>query len=110
MNTIIKFSMISLMVLVPLKGFADLETYAVTIKDHTFSPVELTIPAKTKVKLVVNNEDPTPEEFESYDLNREETVAGNGTITVFIGPLRQGKYKFFGDFNQDKAQGVIIAQ
>jgi hypothetical protein len=95
---------------VPVVSFADLQIYTVIIKDHTFSPAEIIIPAKTKVKLIVKNQDPTPEEFESYDLNREEVVSGNGAITVFLGPLKKGKYQFFGDFNQDKAQGIIIAQ
>jgi hypothetical protein len=29
---------------------------------------------------------------------------------VFLGPLDPGEYKFFGDFHQDTAQGVLIAK
>jgi hypothetical protein len=94
----------------PAASFADVETYTVTIKDHKFLPAELTIPANTKIKITVENQDPTPEEFESYDLNREKVVAAHGKIIVFIGPVKAGKYKFFGDFHQDQAQGTIIAQ
>jgi hypothetical protein len=29
---------------------------------------------------------------------------------VFLGPLPAGEYKFFGDFHQDTAQGVMVAK
>ena len=80
------------------------------IRDHKFEPVELTVPAGQKFKLVVENQDATPEEFESNELNREKVVVGKGTITVFLGPLDAGRYPFFGDFHQETAQGVLIAK
>ena len=86
------------------------EPYTIVIKDHLFSPSPLTIPAGQKIKLNVENHDPTVEEFESFDLNREKIVSGNKKIIVFIGPLKQGTYKYFGDFHQKTAQGIIVAQ
>lgn len=86
------------------------EDLVITIKDHKFSPDALTVPAGQKVKIKVVNHDPTPEEFESYDLNREKVVNGNGEITVFIGPLDPGTYAYFGEFNPKTAQGKIIAE
>lgn len=80
------------------------------IKDHKFIPAELDVPANTKFELLVVNEDPTPEEFESHELNREKIVTGNGTITVLIGPLKPGRYPFFGEFHMDTAQGALIAK
>src|SRR5437868_4746157 len=80
------------------------------IRDHKFEPAELTVPAGAKIKLSIENHDATPEEFESHELNREKIVVGNGTITVFIGPLDAGRYPFFGDFHQETAQGVLVAQ
>jgi hypothetical protein len=58
----------------------------------------------------VVNEDPTPEEFEIHELNREKIVTGNGQITVPIGPLKPGRYPFFGEFHMDTAQGALIAK
>jgi hypothetical protein len=84
--------------------------FEIVIKNHKFEPATLTIPANKKVKLVVKNQDPTPEEFESYELNREKVIAGNGQAIVFIGPLDPGTYPFFGEFNQATAQGKIIAK
>jgi plastocyanin len=84
--------------------------YVITIKEHVFLPAELEIPAGQKVKLVIENHDATAEEFESYDLRREKVVAGNGKIVVFVGPLKPGKYKFFGEFHPETAQGFIIVK
>lgn len=84
--------------------------FEVQIKDHKFIPDTITIPVGVKVKLKIKNDDATPEEFESYELNREKIIPGNSTGSVFIGPLEAGEYKFFGEFNEDTAQGKIIAQ
>ena len=91
-------------------GWAAQDVYVITLKDHQFSPAELTIPARAKVKIIVENQDTTPEEFESYDLNREKVVTGKGKITLYIGPLNPGKYKYFGDFHPNTAQGIIIVK
>jgi hypothetical protein len=80
------------------------------IRDHRFVPAQVVVPANTKVKLIVVNEDATPEEFESHQLNREKVVLGGGTIPVYIGPLKPGRYPFFGDFNPETAQGSVLAQ
>jgi hypothetical protein len=68
------------------------------------------VPAGAKFQLKVKNTDDTADEFESVDLNREKLVAPGQTITVFLGPLTAGEYKFFGDFHQDTAQGVLVAK
>ncbi len=80
------------------------------IKDHKFEPAQLSVPANTKIKLLVQNQDATPEEFESADLNREKVVTGNNSITVILGPLDAGKYHFFGDFHQETAQGDLLVK
>jgi plastocyanin len=97
-----------LALLFPVSALA--EEYKLVIKDHQFQPAEITIPSGTKVKLLVENQDSTPEEFESYSLNREKIVAGNSRVTLFIGPLSAGKYTFFGEFNPKTAQGIIIVK
>ena len=80
------------------------------IRDHQFVPTEITVPAHTKIKLVIDNQDATAEEFESYELNREKVVAAKSQITVYVGPLEPGRYPFFGDFHKDSANGVLIAK
>lgn len=78
------------------------------IRDHLFFPATLEIPANQKVKIRVINEDPTPEEFESFELNREKVIVGNSQTVIFIGPLAPGIYPFFGEFYPKTAQGVVV--
>jgi plastocyanin len=96
--------------LLPNLAFAaDLE-YTLAIRDHRFEPAEIRIPAGKKIKLLVDNQDATAEEFESHELNREKVVPGKSKLPVFIGPLTPGRYPFYGDFHQQTATGVIIAE
>ena len=96
--------------LFPLAAYAGDDVYTLIIKDHRFQPAEITIPAGKKVKLLVENQDATPEEFDSHSLNREKVIVGNGKATIYIGPLAPGRYSFEGEFNAKTAQGAIIAQ
>jgi len=96
--------------LLPLTTFAEDDVYSLVIKDHRFQPAEISVPSGKKIKLLVENQDATPEEFESHSLNREKIIAGKSKATIFIGPLSPGRYTFEGEFNAKTAQGVIIAQ
>jgi hypothetical protein len=89
---------------------ADPPEFALVIKNHQYHPTELHVPADTKFKIRVTNEDATPEEFESTDFNRESVVLPNHSIVVFIGPLHAGTYGFFGDFHRDTAQGRLVVE
>jgi len=80
------------------------------IRDHLFFPSTLIIPANQKVKIRVINEDPTPEEFESFELNREKVIAAHSQTVIFIGPLEVGEYPFFGEFYPKTAQGVVVTK
>lgn len=84
--------------------------FEIEIKDHLFYPDVLVIPANTKVKLLIRNLDPTPEEFESYELNREKVITGNSQTVIFIGPLPPGEYPFFGEFYPKTAQGKVVVE
>ena len=94
----------------PLTLFAAENDYLLVLQDHRFQPPELVVPAGQKIKLSIENRDATPEEFESYELNREKVVAGKSTITIFVGPLSPGRYPFFGEFNERTARGALIAK
>ena len=85
-------------------------SYTLVIKDHKFQPTEIEVPAGQKIALLVKNDDPTPEEFESVELRREKVVTGGDQITVYIGPLKPGRYEFFGDFNPATARGHIVVK
>jgi len=84
--------------------------FTIEIHNHLFLPAEIVIPANTKIKLVIYNRDATPEEFESYELNREKVIMGNRKSVIFIGPLAPRNYPFFGEFHPDTALGQIIVK
>lgn len=80
------------------------------IKNHRFEPGELKVPADQRIKLVVHNQDSTPEEFESHGLNREKVVPAGAKVTIYIGPLKPGRYEFYGEYNEATAKGAVIAE
>lgn len=80
------------------------------IKNHQFEPAEVKVPAGKKIKLIVDNQDSTAEEFESHVLNREKVIPPKSKATIFIGPLKPGRYPFVGEFNEATAKGVVVAE
>lgn len=80
-----------------------------TLKDHRFSPAEVTIPAGQRVQVVLVNQDRATEEFDSHDLKVEKLVTPGGRVTFWIGPVAPGTYKFMGEFHPATAQGRVIA-
>ena len=53
---------------------ADNGDIVITIKDGKFAPSEVHVPANTKLKLIVRNQDSSMSEFESVELHCEKTV------------------------------------
>lgn len=82
----------------------------VEIKSHLFYPQEVTVPAGQKVKLTFINFDNTPEEIDSFSLNREKVIFANSRGTIFIGPLTPGEYPFFGEFHPNTAVGKVVVK
>lgn len=82
----------------------------VVIRNHTFVPAEIHVKAGQPVVLHVKNEDATAEEFESAALKVEKVVAGHGTAVVRIRPLAAGRYPFVGEYHEDTARGVLVAE
>ena len=100
----------ALLALCSMSAFAADSEVMLVIRDHRFEPAEVRVPAGQKVKLVVHNQDTTPEEFESHELNREKVIAPGTKANIYIGPLTPGRYPFFGEFNEKTARGTVIAE
>ncbi len=79
------------------------------IREHRFDPAELKVPANQRIKLIVHNQDNSAEEFESRALNREKVVPAQSKVTIFIGPLKPGRYTFVGEYHEATAKGVLLA-
>ncbi len=95
---------------IPVLAIAGDATYTLVIKGHKFEPAELKVPAGQKIKITIDNQDPTPEEFESRELKREKVIPGSSKGVLSIGPLKPGSYAFVGEFHENEAKGVIIAE
>jgi hypothetical protein len=96
-------------VLLSRTSFADDEKYTITLKNNIFEPSVLYVPANKKIKIKIINLDDEPEEFDSFDLNREKVLFPNRPAIIYIGPLTQGEYKYFGEFHPNLATGKIVA-
>jgi hypothetical protein len=89
---------------------ADDPALSLTLKDHHFSPAEPTIPANTRVRLVVKNLDPTPAEFESDDFKAEKVVPPGREVSLTIGPLKPGSYEFHDEYHEDESKSRLTAK
>ena len=90
--------------------FSHADEYVITLKNKKFSPNDLSIPAGHKVKVTVKNQDKFPAEFESSDLNREKLLPARRAVTLYIGPLDIGYYKYCDDFHCDRTKGLITSK
>ena len=113
-NLTVKATLIAAILLaalaVPLAARAETPEFTIVITNHRFEPAEVTVPAGKRVKLVIDNHDQTPEEFDSHDLKREKVIAGGSKADVWVGPLKPGTYAFVGEYHEDTAKGKLIAK
>lgn len=99
---------IGTLLLVPMQAFGAMPEVIIEIRDHLFIPQTVHIPPNKKVRLTFLNHDPTPEEIDSFDLNREKVIFANSKGSIFVGPLPKGSYQFFGEFHPNSAIGTVI--
>lgn len=85
------------------------DAVTLTLKDHRFDPVEVTVAAGVRFRIEVVNQDQTPAEFESSELRIEKIIVPGGRITVMAGPLKPGLYRFFDEYHPDTATGTLKA-
>ncbi len=91
----------------PLSAIAQMPHFSLSIVNHRFEPSELTVPAGKRFRLVIQNKDATPEEFESRSLRVEKIIPGRSKGTLTIGPLKPGVYEFVGEFHESSAKGSL---
>ena len=96
--------------LTAVPAFAANGHFNLVLKNHRFQPEQLSVPAGQRIKLTVDNQDATPEEFESHDLDIEKVIPGHTKGILWIGPLKAGHYGFYGEFHEATAKGRIVAK
>ncbi|MSP04699.1 MAG: cupredoxin domain-containing protein [Acetobacteraceae bacterium] len=84
-------------------------SFTLTMRNRAFDPPSLDVPAGQKIELRVTNAETIAVEFESDDLRREKVIAPGLTVSIFIGPLRAGRYEFKDDFHSS-TRGHLIAK
>ncbi len=80
-----------------------------TLHAGQFEPRQLEIPAGTKTRVVLRNQEALPAEFESESLSREVLVPAHAEVAFYVGPLDPGAYDFFNDFNH-AVKGQVVAK
>ena len=95
---------------VPSAAADEPATIEVSIKDHRFTPAEIHVPAGKPMILRLTNNDDTAEEFDSTALKVEKVIPAGAWGLVRLRPLGTGRYKFMGEYHEDTAQGVVIAE
>lgn len=93
-----------------LPALADDPSFKIEIKDGVISPLELEVPANTRIRLEVSNTGTSPAEFESVELKKEKVIAPGNSSVVVIRNLDPGSYDFYDEFHQDKPHGKLIAK
>ncbi len=91
---------------------AAIPEFIIQIRQHQFHPAEVKVPAGVKVRIIVDNQDDTADEFDSYMLHREKHIPGNTKRILYLGPLDPGRYVFKGEEHPGvpSAQGALIVQ
>ncbi|MBI5783029.1 MAG: cupredoxin domain-containing protein [Gammaproteobacteria bacterium] len=88
----------------------ELYTAHLTARDGRFYPETIEVPAGTRFKIVITNEGPGPEEFETVELRREKVLAAGSSSFLVFPALKPGVYHFFGEFHPETAQGRIVVK
>lgn len=95
---------------VTLAQAEELLTFQITAKNGKLVPEHLEVPAGRKIKLVLKNEGPGPEEFENLEMRVEKVLGPGATSFVVLHNLKPGSYRFVDEFHPDTAQCLIIAK
>jgi len=89
---------------------ADAPPAILIIHNGQFEPEKLILPSRVKMKLTIRNQDAIPLEFESYDLSREVVIPAHNEVSIYIGPLDPGIYKYFNDLNHAMTGSIEVRE
>ena len=85
-------------------------TFKLLARDGRWVPEVLEVPANTRFRLEITNQNAGPEEFESKDLHKELVLAPGVTRVLVFAPMKPGNYPFFGEFHPATARGRILVK
>ena len=82
----------------------------IAVNENGFTPAQLNVAAGQAFVIEVQNTGKKAVEFESKQLHVEKVIAAGKTSQVKVKALKAGSYKFFDEFNEDKAKGEVVAK
>ncbi len=109
-NRTIGLWLITCACVVGLARAEDLPTFQLDMADGKLTPARIEVPAKQRFKIEITNSGKSAAEFESIQLRKEKVLAPGAHSFLVFRSLSPGEYKFFDDFHQATAQGVLIAK
>ena len=103
--------LISLSMLSTGTGWAqDLPTFKLVARDGKWFPEVIEVPANTRFRLEITNQNAGAEEFESRELHKELVLAPGVTRVLVFAPMKPGTYPFVGEFHPKTAHGRIVVK
>jgi hypothetical protein len=98
----------SVLLSIPLLMGAGTVIQRITIEQHLFYPSRIYVPENSPIQLIIHNLDTTPEEFDSFALNREKVIFPNRPTIIYLPKLASGEYGFIGEYYPDTARGSLV--
>ena len=83
-------------------------TVSLVLKDHKFTPSIVTVPAGKPIRIELNNQDGTADEFDSADLKAEKEFGPHSKVVIQIAPQQPGTYNFMGELHSKTATGQVV--
>lgn len=96
----------------PPRAFAADEepTFRIVFRNGAIEPRRLEVPARTRFRLELVNENDAPAEFESAELHKERALAPHSQTVMVIRTLEPGEYAFFDDFRPGSEPAILVAK
>ena len=88
----------------------DLPTFKLLAREGKWFPELIEVPANTRFRLEIANQNAGPEEFESKELHKELVLAPGVTRVLVFAPMKPGTYSFIGEFHPQTARGRIVVK
>jgi len=88
----------------------ELLTFKLLAREGKWFPEVLEVPANTRFRLEITNQNAGPEEFESKELHKELVLAPGVSRVLVFAPMKPGTYPFVGEFHPKTAHGRIVVK
>ena len=85
-------------------------TFKLVAREGKWFPEVIEVPANTRFRLEITNQNAGPEEFESKELHKELVLAPGVSRVLVFAPMKPGTYPFIGEFHPQTARGRIVAK